>query len=54
VPVWLLSLEQEVEQQRRAAVHLDRAEEFRLPLEQAILSLDEVQRQLTGWELHPQ
>ncbi len=54
VPVWLLSLEQEVEQQRRAAVHLDRADDFRLPLEQTPLSLEDVQRQLTGWEQHPQ
>jgi hypothetical protein len=53
VPLWLLSLEQEVEQQRRAGSYLDRADDFRLPLEQAELSLEDVQRQLTGWELHP-
>ena len=53
VPVWLLSLEQEVEQQRRAALYLDRADEFRLPLEQSKLTLQDVQHQLTNWELHP-
>ncbi|MBI3838793.1 MAG: hypothetical protein HY288_12780 [Planctomycetia bacterium] len=53
VPAWLLSLEQEVEQQRRAALHLDRPDESRLLLEQVKLTLEEAQRQLSGWELHP-
>ncbi len=53
VPVWLLSLEQEVDNQHRAASYLDRPEESRPPLAQVTLTLEEVQRQLSGWELHP-
>ncbi len=53
VPVWLLSLEQEVEQQRRAAIVLDRPDESYLPLEQTPLTMEDVQRQLSGWELNP-
>jgi hypothetical protein len=53
VPVWLLSLEQEVEQQRRAAIVLDRHDESYLPLEQTPLTMEDVQRQLSGWELNP-
>jgi hypothetical protein len=53
VPGWLLSLEQEAERQRRAASYLERAEEVELRIEQVPLSLEEVQQQLTGWELHP-
>ena len=53
VPAWLASLEQEVEQQRRAAMYLDRADELRVPMEQARLTLDDVLRQLSGWELNP-
>ena len=53
VPAWLLSLEQEVETQLRAARDRERADESRLPIPQAPLSLAEVEEQLTGWELHP-
>ena len=53
VPAWLQSLEQEVEQQRRAALYLDRPDESRLPIDQATLTLDDAQRQLSGWELFP-
>jgi hypothetical protein len=53
VPAWLLSLEQEVDTQRRAAQYLDRPDDVRPPLEQVSLTLEEAQRQLSGWELHP-
>ena len=53
VPAWLLSLEQEVDAQRRASQYLDRPDDLRPPLEQVKLTLEEAQRQLSGWELHP-
>jgi hypothetical protein len=53
VPAWLLSLEQEVEQQRRAATILDRPDESPLPWEQTPLTMDAVQRQLSDWEQSP-
>jgi hypothetical protein len=52
-PAWLLSLEQEVDVQMRAARDRDHEDESRLPLPQTPLSLDEVEQQLSGWELHP-
>ncbi len=54
VPGWLQSLEQEVEQQCRALSHFDRPEESHWSLDQTKLTLEEVQRQLSGWELSPQ
>ena len=53
VPVWLLSLEQEVDNQRRAAAYLDRPDDSHPPIAQTRLTLEEVQRQLSGWELNP-
>jgi hypothetical protein len=53
VPSWLLSLEQEVDTQLRAARYSVGPDESRLPLPQARLTLDDVGRQLTGWELNP-
>lgn len=52
-PAWLLSLEQEVEVQLRDARFSERSDASRLPLPQANLTVDEVTRQLTLWELHP-
>jgi hypothetical protein len=53
VPSWLASLEQEVESERRTAVRLDDSEAGSLPLDQAKLTLEEVQSQLSSWELNP-
>jgi hypothetical protein len=53
VPTWLVSLEQEVEERRRAQFRLERSDESSPPIEQVPLTLDDVQRQLTGWEQHP-
>ncbi|HEV3136920.1 MAG TPA: hypothetical protein VGZ26_03430, partial [Pirellulales bacterium] len=53
VPAWLISLEQEVDEQRRAALYFDEPDELRIPLEQVRLTLEEAQRQLSGWELNP-
>jgi hypothetical protein len=50
VPAWLASLEQEANDQRRAAGFLARPETISLPLNQVRLERDEVDRQLTGWE----
>jgi hypothetical protein len=52
-PAWLLSLEQEVDVQLRDARFSERSDASRLPLPQANLTVDEVTRQLTLWELHP-
>jgi len=52
-PAWLLSLEQEVDVQLRDARNCERSDASRLPLPQAKLTVDEVTRQLTLWELHP-
>jgi hypothetical protein len=52
-PAWLLSLEQEVDAQLRAARYSDRSDESRLPLPQAALTIAEVLAQLSGWERHP-
>ncbi len=53
VPVWLASLEQEVESQLRLAEQPERADTLRLPLAQTPLSFEQVQSQLSGWELFP-
>ncbi len=50
VPAWLASLEQEANDQRRAAGFLARPETISLPLKQVRLDRDEVDRQLSGWE----
>lgn len=50
VPAWLQSLEQEVDRERRAALHLDRPEEQTLPVKQTRLTMDDVLRQFSGWE----
>jgi hypothetical protein len=52
-PAWLLSLEQEVDVQLRDVRFSERSDASRLPLPQANLTVDEVIRQLTLWELHP-
>ncbi len=54
VPAWLASLEQEVEAQRRADLNPGHVDESRVPLAQTKLTLEELQQQLTGWELNPQ
>jgi len=53
VPGWLLALEHEVEQERRARSYLARADAWRLPLAQVPMTFDEVQQQLSGWEPKP-
>jgi hypothetical protein len=53
VPAWLAALEQEVASQSRAAAHLNRDETAGPPLDQAQLTAEEVQQQLTGWERNP-
>ncbi|MGD9720062.1 MAG: hypothetical protein AB7O59_02470 [Pirellulales bacterium] len=50
VPAWIIALEQEVEQIQRGAVSGDRADGVRQLLPQKPLSVEEVQRQLSGWE----
>lgn len=53
VPAWLASLEQEVEDNRRAGLLSSRPSPATVPLPQAKLTREEVQRQLTDWELRP-
>jgi hypothetical protein len=53
VPAWLAALEQEVADQSRASGPRERLQSPFLPLDQAPLTLDEVQQQLTGWEKNP-
>ncbi len=50
VPAWLASLEQEANEQRRAAGFLARPAAVAMPLNQAKLPREDVYRQLTGWE----
>ncbi len=52
VPAWLAALEQEVNQRRRAAGHLAPGDVARAPVEQVMLTVEEAQQQLSGWELH--
>jgi hypothetical protein len=53
VPAWLVSLEQEVDAQHRAGIRSAGDQERQPPLAQTQLTLEQVQNQLTGWELHP-
>jgi hypothetical protein len=53
VPNWIVALEQEVDDVRRTHSYLDWAESWRVPLSQAPLTAEDVQRQLSGWEQQP-
>jgi hypothetical protein len=51
VPGWIAALEEEVEQVRQARHRVDPTDPWRRRFGQAPLTMEEVQRQLTGWEL---
>ena len=53
VPAWLIALEQEVDQQYRLGSHAGGAPETPIVQSQVPLSIEQVQRQLAGWEKQP-
>ena len=53
VPAWILAWSKKSTTSAVRQIYLDRPEQWPPPLAQAPLEMEEVQRQLTGWELHP-